>query len=133
LRTPVADSDGVDMVQNGELTAAEVTVLCDVEPDAMLWEIAATWTDNGSDTDRIEAVPTLHQAVGSLIERGLVELYDFPSWPTRWEQAIAVPPEKVSSVLADAQVWLWREDDLSLLTVAITDRGVAWLSSQAWH
>jgi hypothetical protein len=51
LPRPVAYSDGVDMVQNGERTAAEVTVLCDVAPDAMLWKITTAWTDNGSDAD----------------------------------------------------------------------------------
>jgi hypothetical protein len=78
------------MAEPAELNAIEVFVLCEVEPEAMLWEIPATWTNNGTNEQRAAAVPQLREAVVSLAERGLIDVRDFPAWPTVPHEAIPV-------------------------------------------
>ena len=121
------------MADPGELTPVEVFVLCEVEPEAMLWEIPATRTDNGTDQQRAAAVPPLRDAVVSLAERGLIEVNDFPAWPTLRHEAIPVTTTTLRSVLTPVHVWLWHGDDTSLLTVTITQAGITWLSSRSWR
>jgi hypothetical protein len=112
-----------------KLTALEVFVLGEVEPEVMLWEIPATRTNNGSEEQRVAVVPALRDAVVSLAERGMIEVYDFPAWPPIPQKAIPVTTATLRCVLDPVDGWLWRGDDTSMLTVAITDTGVTWLSS----
>jgi hypothetical protein len=121
----VSDRDG--------LTRVEVFVLAAVEPEAMLWELPAVWTDNGTDAQRAAVIPPLRDAVVSLAGRGLIEVLDFPAWPSRRDQAIPVTAGTLPAVLAADEVWLWRDQDTSLLTVSITAAGVAWLSHRSWR
>jgi hypothetical protein len=105
------------------LSPVEAFVLEEADPEAMLWEIAAAWTANGDDADRVRAVPLLREAVAALAGYGLVEVHDFPAWPTDWKDAIPVPAGEVETATADVRRWLWRATGISLLTISITDAG----------
>jgi hypothetical protein len=109
------------------LSPAEYCVLVEADCEALLWEIAAAWTDNGDEADRVQAVPLLQEAVVTLVGYGLVEVHDFPAWPVNWEDAIPIAPDVVGSAIADVESWLWRPGGISLLTVSLTDAGIPWL------
>lgn len=119
------------MTSRDGLDEAEVFVLAEIEPEALLFELPALWTDNGTDAQRAAAVPVLRDAVVSLARQGLIEVHDFPAWPTMPDQAIPVPAEALPAALADVQVWLWHGQDSRLLTTSITESGMAWLSRQS--
>jgi hypothetical protein len=69
-----------DLVVKAEegISPVELFVLQEADSDALLWELAASWTDNGTPEQRMEAVPVLREAVLALAARGLVEVLDFP-------------------------------------------------------
>ena len=48
-------------------------------------------------------------------------------------EAIPITAANLQCVLTPVHVWLWHGDDTSLLTVAITDAGITWLSSRSWQ
>jgi hypothetical protein len=59
----------------------------------------------------------------------LIEVHDFPTWPIYWQQAILVPADSLMAALASVEGWLWRGDDTSLITICLTNAGVAWLTN----
>ena len=109
------------------LDAVEYFVLGESDGTALLWELAAGWTGNGTNEQRMEAVPVLRDAVISLVTRGLIEVRDFPSWPPRDDQAVPVAGADLDQALADRQNWLWSDGPTSLLTASLTDSGVPYL------
>jgi hypothetical protein len=114
------------MAEEG-VTLIECFVLCEADGHALLWELAASWTDNGTPEQRMKAVPLLRDAVASLAAGGFVEVCDFPSWPPKGDQAIALTAAALDEALADPKRWLWLDERTSLMTVSLTDAGVAYL------
>jgi len=108
-----------------DLTPVERHVLSEADGDIQLWELAARWTNNGDDEQRRAAVPVLRAAVTRLVRDGLVDVHDFPAWPTRREDATPIPLKQLHGMLADEQNWLWRGESTSLITIAVTKAGVA--------
>jgi hypothetical protein len=115
----VSAGEGIDPI--------EYFVLHESDGDALLWELAAGWTDNGTPEQRMEAAPLLRDAVTSLGARGFVEVRDFPSWPPDPAQAVLVTGAELDGALAGLQNWLWLEERTSLLTVSLTDTGIPYL------
>ena len=106
-----------------DLSPAEQFILIESRGDVLLWEIVAAWTDNAGEQERRRAVPILRDAVLSLVQRGLVDVHDFPAWPPDWQQAVPVPPAAVAALTADVENWLWRDGDISLVTVSTSEAG----------
>ncbi|MFI7546524.1 hypothetical protein [Actinoplanes sp. NPDC049599] len=116
------------MLSINDLSPAEQYVLKELDPEAMLVELPAGWTGNGTEDERRRAVPELRAAVAALAGRGLIDLFDFPYWPAPWHEAVPIPAAQVLSATADDEAWLRRGDRMSLLTLAVTDAGLTlWL------
>ncbi|MEW9532882.1 hypothetical protein [Microbispora sp. NPDC049125] len=110
------------------LTPVEHFVLEEAEADdVLLWELAATLTHNGTQDERIEAVPLLADALISLACHGLVQVRTFPTWPIDPNEAVLVPVDQLTDVLRDVDNWLWRDVFTALIVVALTEAGGAWL------
>ncbi|WP_424527725.1 hypothetical protein ACOZ38_00005 [Sphaerisporangium viridialbum] len=109
------------------LAPIEHFVLEEADTDALLWELAATLTHNGTQDERIEAVPLLADALMSLAGYGLVEVHTFPAWPTDPSEAVLIPLDRLADVVRDVDNWLWRDEFTALIVVTLTDAGGAWL------
>ncbi|RCG30118.1 hypothetical protein DQ384_18465 [Sphaerisporangium album] len=110
------------------LTPVEHFVVEEAEAgDVLLWELAAALTHNGTQDQRIEAVPLLADAVVSLARHGLVEVHTSPTWPPDPEQAALIPLDRLANVVRDVENWLWPDVSTALIAVSLTDIGSAWL------
>lgn len=115
----MAEVEGVSLVEH--------FVLHESDGHCQLWELAATWTDNGSDDDRRAAVPLLRDAVVGLSQRGLVDVYDLVRWPSDSDDVVPIPLRDVATTIADVEHWLWHGESTSLITVSLADAGIAYL------
>jgi hypothetical protein len=115
----VSSAAGVSLVEH--------FVLQEADSHALLWELAAAWTDNGTPEQRTQAVPVLRDAVVVLEARNLVEVRDFPSWPPHTADATDMSGPALLQALADPSNWLWMEERTSLLTVSLTEAGIPYL------
>ena len=110
-----------------DLSLIENFVLHEADGDSLLWELAAGWTDNGTPTQRTEAVSTLREAIVALVGRGLVQVRESPSWPPGEQEVAVVTGERLDEALAEGENWQWRKGETRLISVYLTDAGVRYL------
>ncbi|WP_157518776.1 hypothetical protein [Herbidospora mongoliensis] len=109
-------------------THVEHFVLEEADADNVpLWELAATLTHDGTQDERIAAVPRLADALMSLARHGLVEVRTLPASPPDPNEAVLIPLDRLAEVVRDVDNWLWRDELTSLIVVVVTDAGGAWL------
>jgi hypothetical protein len=108
------DGQSALVTDSAGLTPAEEFVLFESDGHAQLWELAAGWTDNGEKAQRVAAVPLLAAALVSLVQRGLVEVYDYSTWPSQPGDASRIAVERVPEIAGDAANWLWREESCTV-------------------
>ncbi|RKS09327.1 hypothetical protein DFP74_5062 [Nocardiopsis sp. Huas11] len=107
------------------VTSVEVFVIEEADGTCALWELAAAWTDDGSEEERREAVPLLREAVVNLSRRAFVDVHVLVRSPGGPESAQAVPSHQVAASVADVRRWLRPDESTGLVTLTLTEAG-AW-------
>jgi hypothetical protein len=109
------------------VSLVEHFVLHEADGRCQLWELAAAWTDNGTEDARRASVPLLRDAVVALSRRGLIDVYEIVQWPRNPDVTVWIPPEHVATTIAGAQRWLRHGESTSLVTVSLADAGIKYL------
>ncbi|MEU5858930.1 hypothetical protein ABZ799_26740 [Nocardiopsis dassonvillei] len=109
------------------VTPVEAFVLEESDGACQLWELAAAWTDHGSEDERRAAVPLLREAVVNLSRRAFVDVHELVQLPGGHDTAEAISSQRVAATISDVRRWLRSEEATSLVTVTLTDAGVPYL------